>query len=205
MALTKFSGAADVISQLDNQPNDNDGLSATQLKAKFDQYGATFKNYFNNTFIPEVEAEISAAAAGIAPTGISGTSIMDGTIGNAKLSSASGAQAVNTNVVRNGAITKEKLSIDVQNILDAVAGKATATAISVTLAANGWSDHQQTVTATGVKSNNIVLAMAGVDDTSHEAWSNCDLRAISQSTNSLTFKCRSTPSSAVNVNILILD
>ena len=206
MALTRFSGDADVISQLDNQPNDNDGLSAQQLKAKFDQYGTGFKDYFNNTFIPEVEAMITAAAAGITPTGLSGAVIIDNTIAAEKLlSSPAGAEAVSTSVVRDGAITKPKLATAVQNILDDVANKTVHNTVSVSLAVASWSDNTQTVTATGVKSNNVVIATAGVDDTSHEAWSNCDIRAIAQGTNTLTFKARTVPASAVNVNILILD
>lgn len=205
MALTKFTGAADVISQLSDQPNDNDGLSAQQLKAKFDQYGEAFKSYFNDTFIPEVEAAISAAASGIPLSGLPGSVLTDGSVMAEKLSSTSGYEAVITSVVRNNAISKAKLSSEVQGILDAVADKTTHTSISVTLAANGWSDNQQTVTATGVKSNNEVIATAGVDDTSHNAWSDCDIRAVSQSTNSLTFKCRAVPTSAVTVNVLILN
>lgn len=123
MALTRFSGDADVISQLSNQPNDNDGLSAAQLKAKFDQYGADFKDYFNNVFIPEVESAINAAAAGVGTSGFSGAIILDGTVMAEKLSTVSGVEAVKTEVVRDGAITKPKLSAAVQATLDEVAGK----------------------------------------------------------------------------------
>ena len=205
MALTRFSGDADVISQLDNQPNDNDGLSAAQLKAKFDQFGSTFKDYLNNILIPELESAINAAATGIGTSGFSGAIITDGTITAEKLSSASGTQAVKTEVVRDKAITKAKLEQSVQNTLDSVADKTEHKTISVTLAANAWADNQQTVTATGVKSNNTVLAVGGEDDTSHTAWSNCDIYAIAQATNSLTFKCRTVPTSDVTVNVLILD
>lgn len=123
MALTKFSGDADVISQLDNQPNDNDGLSATQLKAKFDQFGATFKAYMNDVLIPELETAINAAASGVGTSGFSGSILLDGTVTAEKLSSTASLQAVRTEVVRDGAITKQKLATAVQNTLDAVAGK----------------------------------------------------------------------------------
>ena len=205
MALTQFSGAADVISQLSDQPNDNDGLSAAQLKACFDAFGASFKTYFNITHLAEVEAAISAAESGIGPSGISGSVITDGTISADKLRSTAGSEAVRTNVIRAGAVTKAKLEQDVQDTLDSVAGKTTHLARSATLAANGWADNAQTVTVQGVTSSNVVIATAGVDDTSHTAWSNCDIRATAQGTNSLTFKCRTVPTSAVNVNILILN
>lgn len=205
MALTRFTGSSNVISQLSNQPNDNEGLSAAQLKAKFDQYGETFKDFFNNTFLPEVESAISAAAAGITPSGFSGAIIIDGTIMTEKLSSTSGIQAVSTQTIRDAAVTKQKLSSEVQAILDDVSGKTVHSTVSVVLSADGWGeDNTQTATATGVTTNNTVIATAGVDDTSHEAWSNCDIRAIAQGTNTLTFKARTVPTSNVNVNILIL-
>lgn len=203
MALTRFSGDADVISQLSNQPNDNDGLSAAQLKAMFDQFGSTFKTFFNQTFIPEVESAINAAAAGISSGGISGANINDRTVTAEKLSNRSGYEAVETAVVRDGAITKAKTSSEVQGILDAVAGKQaehkTAT-ITLESGETTW-----TKSVTGVTATNTVLAVAGEDDTSHEAWSNCDIRATSQSSGQLTFKARTAPASNVTVNILILD
>ena len=205
MALTRFSGDADVISQLSDQPNDNDGLSATQLKAKFDQFGATFKQYLNETLIPELESAINAAATGIGTSGFSGAIITDGTIMSEKLSSTNGVEAVRTAVVRDAAITKPKLALDVQSTLDSVASKTTHKDVSVTLLAASWSDNQQTVTVSGVKTNNVVRIDPAEDDTSYEAWVNCQIRSISQSTNSLTFKCRSAPSSDVTVNVLILD
>lgn len=205
MALTQFSGAADVISQLSDQPNDNDGLSAAQLKACFDAFGAAFKTYFNNTHLPEVEAEISAAASGIGPSGISGSVITDNSISADKLRNTVGSEAVRTNVIREKNVTMAKLEQSVQDTLDSVAGKTTHVVRTATLAVGGWSDNEQTVTVQGVTSSNVVIAVAGVDDTSHTIWSNNDIRAIAQRTNSLTFKCRTTPTSAVNVNILILN
>ena len=206
MSLTKFSGAADVISQLSDQPNDNDGLSAAQLKACFDAFGAAFKTYFNDTHIPEAEAAISAAASGIGPSGISGTVILDDSIAASKLRSTEGSEAVRTNVIRDKNVTKAKLEQNVQDTLDAVAGKTEHLTKSATLASNSWgADNTQTVTVQDVTSSNTIIATAGVDDTSHAAWSNCDIRATAQGTNTLTFKCRTVPSTDVNVNILILN
>lgn len=110
MALTRFSGDAEVISQLSNQPNDNDGLSAAQLKAKFDQYGANFKEYFNNVFIPEVESAINAAAAGIGSAGFSGAIITDNTVSAEKLLHTAGIEAVNTPAIRDSAVNEQKLA-----------------------------------------------------------------------------------------------
>ena len=65
----------DIISALENEPNDEGGLSATELKAKFDEGGNTIKTYINGTLIPDVSdtitSKVAAAelAAGNMPTG----------------------------------------------------------------------------------------------------------------------------------------
>ena len=43
-----------VIQQLDDEPNDVGGLSATELKAKFDETNAAVKDYINDELIPAV-------------------------------------------------------------------------------------------------------------------------------------------------------
>lgn len=64
MALTKLTENLDVIQKLDDEPNDVDGLSAAELKAKFDKAGNAIKNYINNTLTPEVDAQISNLSNG---------------------------------------------------------------------------------------------------------------------------------------------
>lgn len=202
MALTRYSGDTDIISQLDDQPNDNDGLSAAQLKAKFDEYGDTFKTYFNGTFIPEVESAINAAAAGIGSSGFSGSIITDGTITAEKLSSTSGIEAVSTNVVRDGAITIEKLAAALQTLINSISSKTAHSHVSVELESGQTS---WTKTVTGLTDDSEVIVTGGSDTTSHTLWSNCDIYAASQSGDTLTFAARSAPSSNVTANILILN
>ena len=205
MALTKFNADADVISQLSNQPNDNDGLSAAQLKGKFDQIGAALKEFINETHIPEVESAINAAAAGIGSEGFSGAIIKDGTISAEKLSSQSGFEAVKTEVIRNGAVTNAKLATALQALLATITNKAVFSQASATLLSTGWGNNQQTVSVQGVTANNAVLAFGGNDTASHTAWSNNDIWGVSQGDGTITFQCRTVPSTDVNVNILILD
>lgn len=57
----------DVIQKLDDEPNDVGGLTAAQLKAKFDESGNIVKKYLNETLLPAisetvVEAEVRAEA-----------------------------------------------------------------------------------------------------------------------------------------------
>jgi hypothetical protein len=56
MGLTSCSVTTNYISQLDDQPNDIGGLTAEQLKQKFDQAGTDIKTWLNETLIPEIEA-----------------------------------------------------------------------------------------------------------------------------------------------------
>lgn len=204
MALSRYSGDTNYVSQLSDQPNDNEGLSAAELKAVFDKFGTEFKNYFNNTLLPEVETAINAAAAGIPTGGADASILLDGSITNSKLKSTSGSEAVDTNVIRDGAVTGDKLEASVKSAVEAVGGKASFTTITVTLDKDDWSNSIQTVTATGVTAENAVIATSANDDASFAAWSNSGIHAVVQALNSLTFKCRSVPSTDVNVNILIL-
>ena len=55
MALTKFEKDMAVIQGLDDEPNDAGGLTATQLKAKFDEGGKAIKTFINGTLIPEIQ------------------------------------------------------------------------------------------------------------------------------------------------------
>lgn len=56
MALTTFDKDMNIIAALDDEPNDVGGLSAAELKAKFDEGGAAIKTFLNNTLIREVES-----------------------------------------------------------------------------------------------------------------------------------------------------
>lgn len=205
MALTTYSGDTDYISQLSDQPNDNEGLSAAELKAEFDRFGTEFKTYFNGTHLSEVETAINAAASGIPTGGADASILLDGTITNAKLKSTSGSEAVDTNVIRDGAVTEDKLEADVKAAVQAVAGKASFLTASVALDAEDWSNSIQTISVQGVTASNVVIATAGNDDSSYSLWNNCGIHAVVQALNSLTFKCRTVPSADVNVNILILN
>lgn len=54
MKLSEFTGDMEVIQKLATFPNADDGLTAEQLKAKFDQAPAALKEYINNTLVPAV-------------------------------------------------------------------------------------------------------------------------------------------------------
>lgn len=64
MALSKFEEDMSIIGKLDDEPNDVGGLTAAELKAKFDEAGEEIKKYINETLIPELGAWTAAAAIG---------------------------------------------------------------------------------------------------------------------------------------------
>lgn len=55
MTLTEFSKNVNNIQSLSDRPNAIDGLSASELKQKYDQAGADIKEYLNETLLPELE------------------------------------------------------------------------------------------------------------------------------------------------------
>ena len=56
MAFEKFNKDMKIISALDDEPNDVGGLTAAELKAKFDEGGEDLKEYINNTLLPALES-----------------------------------------------------------------------------------------------------------------------------------------------------
>lgn len=137
MAYERLTDDLDIISGLVDEPNDTGGLSAEELKAKFDEAGNIIKHYINDIFLPEIEGQNGAENIGI--TGISQISqatnvqdalimicnlisdisqgaVPDGSIGTAKLANAAvtaaklAALAVETASIANGAVTAAKLA-----------------------------------------------------------------------------------------------
>lgn len=64
MALSKFTKDMGIIAKLEDEPNDVGGLTAAQLKAKFDEAGEAVKAYLNDTLLTELEAPAAAAGLG---------------------------------------------------------------------------------------------------------------------------------------------
>ena len=73
--------------------------------------------------------------------------------------------------------------------------------ITVTLSSSGWSNNQQSVTATGVTADNDVIVSPASG--SYDAYCESGVRCESQTSNRLTFKCAETPTSNLSVNLKI--
>ena len=72
----------------------------------------------------------------------------------------------------------------------------------ITLEANSWANNTQTVTFTGVTASNIVIV--GATPSSTQAYGDAGIICTAQATNSLTFTCEVVPTTAIEVNVVIL-
>lgn len=64
MALTKLTKDMAIIRKLEDEPNDVGGLTAEELKAKFDEAGEAIKEFLNETLLPELGGDSAAASLG---------------------------------------------------------------------------------------------------------------------------------------------
>lgn len=73
MPFSKLTKDMGIISKLEDEPNDVGGLTAAQLKAKFDEAGEAVKAYLNESLLAELAAPTAAGALGAALNGESMT------------------------------------------------------------------------------------------------------------------------------------
>lgn len=74
--------------------------------------------------------------------------------------------------------------------------------LTVTLTVAGWSSNTQTITVTGVTSSNTVIISPSPSNM--EDYTNAGIVCTIQETNSLTFECDTIPTSAIDVNVVII-
>lgn len=75
--------------------------------------------------------------------------------------------------------------------------------VLATLAAEGWTDNQQTVTVNGVAADNVIVVSPEPDNDNYSTYVENEIRCVSQSENTLVFQCGSTPSDDIFVNVAI--
>jgi len=79
----------------------------------------------------------------------------------------------------------------------------TMTNVTVSLTTAGWSNNTQTVTCNGVTDNNLIIVNPA--SSSLTDYKDAEVTCVSQTTNSLTFTCETTPTIALSVVIDIID
>lgn len=68
MALTKLTTDLENIQALSDKPNEIEGLTADELKAKFDKAGSDIKTYINENLTEEVDTALGLKAPLVSPT-----------------------------------------------------------------------------------------------------------------------------------------
>lgn len=120
--LTRFVDDVENIQKLSNHPNLNEGLTAAQLKQRFDMAGMDVKEFINYTLIPELESNLQALPASQTViteiTGLSATSVQ------AALEEIWGQVSINETEIANNLSYINGLTLDVSDLWDALALKA---------------------------------------------------------------------------------
>lgn len=166
MALTAFNEDMEIISKLSTYPNDTDGLTPEELKARFDQAGKLLKAYVNDTLLKELGGATGAASLGVGK--VNGTdmgstiqaaldalaaqiveatlgTIPDKSIGEAKLADLS----VSTRVLAQLAVTTAKLAAGAVTADKLAAGAVTSSKIYTGAVTNEKTDFSAGFAPTG--------------------------------------------------------
>lgn len=111
-----------------------------------------------------------------------------------------GTNATNAEDARNNlGITPQNIGVTPQNI----GAQIQHIAKSATLAVNNWSGNAQTVNVSDVTRTNTVIISS--HPSCQTTYTECEVLCIKQGDGNLTFNCGTTPSSDLQVNIIILD
>ena len=124
MALTEFQDDLNIIQKLDDEPNDVGGLTAAELKAKFDEAGLTIQNWLNTVLLPA----LVAANLGFQAT----TDIPAKTIQEAIENVQEQVKQATIAAVPNGSINYIKLAQDVTTILTGLRTDVTQSQADIT-------------------------------------------------------------------------
>lgn len=152
--LSRLTDDLNIISLLDNEPNDVGGLTAEELKAKFDEAANIIQSYINNTLLPELSGEDGAGNIGIRT--ISGlTGALD--VQKALERIVELMQEMSQGAVADGSITAAKLApkaVAGENIEDGAVGTEQIAAKAVT----GEKIAEKTITAAKLADKIITAA-----------------------------------------------
>ena len=78
----------------------------------------------------------------------------------------------------------------------------TVTSTTAILTTTGWSSNSQTVSVSGVTANDIIICAPAT--ASEDAWVKAGVKCSAQAAGKLTFTCKSTPSTSLTANIVII-
>jgi hypothetical protein len=154
-------------------------------------------------------ANSSVVADNIAANAVTTAKILNGAVTNEKiaegtLSSTRFADgSVLTAKIADGAVTNAKMASGAAVANIGYTPQKLHSTVTVTLAAAGWSNNQQTgVAATGVTASNTVFVAP--DPTDYADYTDAAIRCTGQGAGTLDFACDTEPASDITVNVVIL-
>ena len=147
MAFTRLENDIANISKLSNRPNQNDGLSAAQLKSRFDKAGVDIKDFINEVLIGELESEGGADNIGSTPLSVGGSATVGGQLEELNTALESKVDSVNiytkTNLQTEGqAVVHWGNLIHVPNLADGHWKTPVANKASLPLSGNELGDNR---------------------------------------------------------------
>lgn len=111
MSFSKITQDLNIIAALSDTPNETEGLTAAQLKAKFDEAANAIKTYINTVLTAELEAQAASGSIGTAPfTTAAGTVVSATDLLSALEEIQTNIDNIQSGVVGDGSITTAKLA-----------------------------------------------------------------------------------------------
>lgn len=172
MALTEFQDDLNIIQKLDDEPNDVGGLTAAELKAKFDEAGLTIQNWLNTVLLPA----LIAANLGFQAT----TDIPAETVQAAIENVQEQVKQATIAAVPNGSINYIKLAQDVTTILTGLRTDITQSQADITELQNRpIIIEPATASANGLMSKEDKAKLNGIANGATKVFVNNELSATS--------------------------
>lgn len=173
MALPAFETNLNIIQRLDDEPNDVGGLTAAELKAKFDEAGLTIQTWINETLLPAM----IAANLGFAKT----TEIPEATVQDAIVNVQEQVKNMAIGAVPNGSVNYLKLASDVTTLLTNLQTALSAAQVKIeALEDRPVVIDPATQTANGLMSSTDKKKLDGIASGATRVLVNSELSATSQ-------------------------
>lgn len=148
MSIPTLNTDLSIIQKLDDYPNDIGGLSAAELKAKFDEGGLALQTYINTVLIPA----LIASNLPFTPTVAVNAATIQAAIENVQAQLA----GISAGSIPNNTVGMEKLTKTVQNAIASGGGAASAvTALSKTVAQNVAATNENTTAIAAINTANV--------------------------------------------------
>ena len=148
MSIPTLDTDLSIIQKLDDYPNDIGGLSAAQLKAKFDEGVLALQTYINTVLIPA----LIASNISFTPTAAVKAETVQAAIENVQAQLA----GISAGTIPNNTVGMEKLTKTVQNAIASGGGAAEAvTALSEIVAQNVAVTNENTTAIAAINTANV--------------------------------------------------